>query len=253
MWCSECRQEVPATASEFDGALTCVRCGHAYESFSSGGSPSLEEIPGDAWTELTGWQASNDLGQIGQMLAEDAHDWPRRPASRRSASGGSTARSTGRQDAAPQDTAANSGWHAGWLAEEQRAAALTVPQRPRRRMSRSIGPIILLSMMSLACGGSLLVWSVIGGRADLWDLGFPIAVAGQIALAVGVVLQLERIWIENRHLDGKLDAVDSHVKQLTQSTRADAAVEPDDVVPTPHFATQPSHASQSTRSQSTKP
>jgi hypothetical protein len=110
-------------------------------------------------------------------------------------------------------------------------------------VARSIGPIILLSMMALACGGSLLVWSVIGGRADLWDLGFPIALAGQIALAVGVVLQLERIWLENRHLDGKLDAVDSHVKQLSRNTRTDAAAASEDLVPPPHFADQPSRAS----------
>jgi hypothetical protein len=229
MWCSECRQEVPAIASEFDGTLTCVRCGQGFESYSCGDhSPTLEEIPGNAWAELTGWQDSDDLDQIGRTLHEDARQWPRRSAPRHNT----------------PHQADSSGWHAGWLAEEQRAASLTVSRRPGRRVARSIGPIILLSMTALACGGSLLVWSVVGGRADLWDLGFPIALAGQIALAVGVVLQLERIWIENRHLDGKLDAVDSHVKQLTHTTRADAAVNSDDLVPPPHFATQPSRTPQ---------
>jgi hypothetical protein len=241
MWCSECRQEVPAIASEFDGVLTCVRCGQGFQSYSqSDGSAGVEEIPGDAWAELTGWQDSDDLSQIGRELDDDARQWPRRSVPRQSGA----RRADVRNNDARNTDADSSGWHAGWLAEEQRAASLTVTQRPGRRVARSIGPIILLSMMSLACGGSLLVWSVIGGRADLWDLGFPIAVAGQIALAVGVVLQLERIWIENRHLDGKLDAVDSHVKQLSHSTRADVAASSDELVPPPHFASQPSHAPQ---------
>ncbi|MEZ6073826.1 MAG: hypothetical protein R3C10_26990 [Pirellulales bacterium] len=233
MWCSECRQEVPAIAATSSGALACARCGRKCESWPGGETSSLlEEIPGDAWTELTGWQSSDDLGQIGRMLEEDAQRSSQRSRPQTVAS------AKRRHDVGGDDDSASIGWQAGWVAEEHRATSLTVAPPKRRPAARSIGPIILLSMMTVACGGSLLVWSVIRGRADLWDLGFPIALAGQIGLAVGVVLQLERIWLENRHLDGKLDAVNTQVKQLTRRGRVDAATTDDQRVPPPHFAEQ---------------
>ena len=32
------------------------------------------------------------------------------------------------------------------------------------------------------------------GRQDLWAIGTPIILAGQIVLVLGLVLQLDRIW-----------------------------------------------------------
>jgi hypothetical protein len=74
-----------------------------------------------------------------------------------------------------------------------------------------------LGLMAFTCGGVLLAWSYAVGRADLWNLGIPITVVGQIGLLVGLVLQLERIWQNNRYAVEKLDEVDEHLADIRHS------------------------------------
>jgi hypothetical protein len=74
-----------------------------------------------------------------------------------------------------------------------------------------------IGLMGFCCGGVLLGWSFLAGRADLWNLGIPIAVGGQIALLIGLVLQLERIWQNNRYAVEKLDEVDERLADMHHS------------------------------------
>ncbi len=46
----------------------------------------------------------------------------------------------------------------------------------------------------------------------------PIALAGQVGLLLGLVLQSERIWHNSRYAVGKLDHVDSQLHKLKQTT-----------------------------------
>lgn len=88
-----------------------------------------------------------------------------------------------------------------------------------KRASGLAWMIMSLGFMAFACGGMLLAWSFVTGRQDLWNWGMPAAIGGQIALLIGLVLQLERIWQNNRYAVEKLDEVDERLADIkhTQS------------------------------------
>jgi hypothetical protein len=73
---------------------------------------------------------------------------------------------------------------------------------------------ILLGIAALLGGGISLGCSALGGRADYWNYGLPFVVGGQIVLLVGLVLQLDRLWRENRSAAAKLDEVDEELHDL---------------------------------------
>jgi len=77
---------------------------------------------------------------------------------------------------------------------------------------------LALGMTAFACGGMLLGWSLVAGRDELWTLGLPIALGGQIGLLVGLVLQLDRLWHDSRHAAAKLDDVDQQLHELRTAT-----------------------------------
>ena len=56
------------------------------------------------------------------------------------------------------------------------------------------------------------------GRQELWNIGLPVALVGQIALLVGLVLQLDRLWRDSREAAAKLDNVDEQLHDLKAAT-----------------------------------
>jgi hypothetical protein len=78
--------------------------------------------------------------------------------------------------------------------------------------------VFTLGIASSACGGILLGWSLAGGRQDLWNVGLPVALVGQIALLAGLVLQIDRLWHDNRAAASKLDDVDQQIHKLETTT-----------------------------------
>ena len=77
---------------------------------------------------------------------------------------------------------------------------------------------LLLGTMSFVCGGILLAWSMIAGRPELWSIGLPIAIGGQIVLLMGLVLQIDRLWFDNRAAVAKLNDVDEQLGELKVTT-----------------------------------
>lgn len=78
--------------------------------------------------------------------------------------------------------------------------------------------VLSLGLMAFVCGGVLLGWSMVTGRQDLWTLGMPIALGGQIVLIVGLILQLDHLWHDNRDTAAKLDHVDQRLHHLKTTT-----------------------------------
>ncbi|MBX7168474.1 MAG: hypothetical protein K1X74_19210 [Pirellulales bacterium] len=75
-----------------------------------------------------------------------------------------------------------------------------------------------LGLAAFACGGSLLAFAYLEHRSDLWELGVPMTLTGQVGLLFALGLQLERIWMENRETVGKLADVDRQLEDLQQTT-----------------------------------
>ena len=197
MWCSQCRQDVPALPSGDEQGLCCPRCGEAI-CIDPANAP-------DQPSAYDGWELDEQLRQIERTLQTD-----------KAKAGQSDA--IYRQEAARFDLphAGPAAWHV--------PAATPPKERTTRTADRGslLGTLTWLALSlgtaSLVCGGILLGWSLATGRHELWTIGLPVALVGQVALLVGLVLQLDRLWHDNRAAATKLDNVDQQLHDLKTAT-----------------------------------
>ncbi|MFZ5832155.1 MAG: hypothetical protein ACOY3P_18890 [Planctomycetota bacterium] len=95
-----------------------------------------------------------------------------------------------------------------------RAEPVAGEDRSVRASGAFASTALMLGTLALVCGGVLLGWSALGNRPELWSLGLPIAVGGQIALLIGLLLQLERLWQDHRHAADHLKKVGKQLDDL---------------------------------------
>jgi hypothetical protein len=57
---------------------------------------------------------------------------------------------------------------------------------------------LLLGTMTVVCGGSLVFWSWVADRPELWRVGQPIALGGVCALVAALALYVDRAWQDER-------------------------------------------------------
>jgi hypothetical protein len=69
-------------------------------------------------------------------------------------------------------------------------------------------------LIALACGGTMLVWSVPMGREDLWSLGLPLALGGQGAIIFGLIGLLEVASGRQKSLKTALDEHRQRLERL---------------------------------------
>jgi hypothetical protein len=203
MWCTGCRQDVPALPSGDKQTLCCSRCGAAvcadpYKTADT--STPVDELPG-----YDGWELDEQLQHIQRVLQTG------NVKNRKSETFGQ--REIARFDP-PQ---------AGPPAQHVATSNRPGKRRKTVRRRRAVSDIftwfaVALGTTSFVCGGVLLIWSLATGRHELWNVGLPVAVVGQIALLVGLVLQIDRLWCDNRQAAAKLDDVDQQIHELKTTT-----------------------------------
>lgn len=215
MWCRNCRQDVPCVGSGEEGKLRCLRCDGPLEKSPRAVNldppelpPSSEEAVASANhgagepSALDNWEMEEELRHLGRKLGCD-RDCPETP-----------------QDAQPPEFGrvesgheGPSGWHRGEAAKPA--------GQPVRGFSLAVLVAWLaasLGMMAFVCGGVLVAWSLIADRPELWNLGLPLALGGQLALLLGLLLQLDRMRQDNRQAASKLDNVDEQLHDLRTTT-----------------------------------
>jgi len=69
-----------------------------------------------------------------------------------------------------------------------------------------------LGLMAFACGGAMLVWSVIEGREELWSYGIPLVLGGQGAVIFGLIGLAENAAQRQKQMAA---ALDEHRQRLT--------------------------------------
>jgi hypothetical protein len=190
MWCKQCRQDVPALPSADKQNYCCPRCG---ETISV--EPSYD-----------GWEMDEQLRHAERVLQSNKLR-------------GREAESIYRREASRFDLphAGPPTWH----------APTAQPPARQRKTDQADSPTltgmlawlaISLGTTAFVCGGILLGWSLITGRQELWTIGLPVTLVGQVALLIGLVLQLDRLWHDNRASAAKLDNVDEQLHDLKAST-----------------------------------
>jgi len=65
----------------------------------------------------------------------------------------------------------------------------------------------------------LVAWSIVAQRDELWRVGLPITLVGQAMLVIGGALQLESLWVSNRHTHRAIERMGGELERLQQSTK----------------------------------
>ena len=95
----------------------------------------------------------------------------------------------------------------------------TAPNADRGSATGAITWLALsLGTASFVCGGILLGWSMATGRQELWTIGLPVTLVGQVGLLLGLVLQLDRLWHDNHAAAARLDNVGEQLNDLKAAT-----------------------------------
>jgi len=87
-----------------------------------------------------------------------------------------------------------------------------------RMLALAAWMILLIGTAGFACGVALMAWSMHTGRQELWTIGTPTAFAGQIALGMGLVLQMDRVWRDSRWAVARMETVDEQLQDLKTAT-----------------------------------
>lgn len=169
-----------------------------------GEDASPEQTPLDAVTDqppsFDGWELDEELRHIQRILAVEKTA----SAPARSSMDFYTRLDPGHRTPAPWGGRASKP-----TVQRRDAEATTVGW-----LSTLISIVLSTGLMAFAFGGVLLVWSFVTGRQDLWTFGMPIAMAGQIVLLMGFILQMDRLWHDNRNTAAKLEHVDERLDDL---------------------------------------
>ena len=88
------------------------------------------------------------------------------------------------------------------------------PKTVRWRSSILCWAMLMLGVALFACGGSLIGFSLLGDRGELWNLGTPLALAGQAAFLIGLVLQLDVIWYQSRQTSRSVSRLDLRLMEM---------------------------------------
>ena len=221
MWCSTCKRDVPGISSqETPGTLCCARCGRA-------ASANGDDKPAEADDTSTDPQVSD-------WLDEDVSYWNNQPAS------DLPYEWELRDDVyASQRLQRNlcSGWQTGSTAHAHNPAAtpwstthstpqaatplITAPAADRvtERATKFVSwSFVYLGLIALICGAALTAWAYLAGRGELWVVGIPTAVLGQIGLVFGLILQLDGLWHSHQRSSQSFALLDHRISDLRQTT-----------------------------------
>lgn len=219
MWCGNCQQDVPGIAIKEDGnRICCARCSGLLAGITGRtpvvitDEPPREAVPTEtalpkaeapeqveaivAPPLLDDWSLENDLAAVTRMMHTLRSDAP--------ASATAAIEPRRSHDGQP------------WRMPDSRSPRPTLA--PPKRGSWLAWPVLMIGMMTFCCGAVLLGWSFATGRGDLWTFGMPAVLAGQGLLVLGLVVQLEGLWQNNRETRETLDGLDRELAELRHAT-----------------------------------
>jgi hypothetical protein len=233
MWCKRCGQDVPALSLSDEGGYVCPRCMENVLVRQSvppraevdprkdpiGALGLDDEKPRNAFTptRYDRWEWDEQLRHIHRAAGGGQHAAPH----------------TGAEHGEPTSAVEPARLDAARHGPPPHHFA---PKRPRvttkQRKGKTGGGLAVLSWTAITvglgtfvCGGFLLGWSMVHHRPDVWNLGLPVAMGGQIVLLIGLVLQLEELWNGTSRTAATLDRVNQQLHDL-QTTASRLNVHP---------------------------
>lgn len=187
--------------------MGCARCHGALAKSSHDKAAKVEEVvspttapdPLRTAPALDDWNLDHDLAAVTRIMQ--------------------TMRAEGASP--PRESASAEYRSPAWLAihpAHTRVEHQPIVKQRGKRSNVLAWPMLMLGMMSFACGAVLLCWSFVTGRGDLWTYGMPAVLAGQGLLVLGLVLQLDGLWQNNRDTHETLSELDRELSELRHAT-----------------------------------
>ncbi len=226
MWCKNCQQDVAAVATALDGRPCCVRCGDVmvgsrfHAPSENRGVP--EPAPAAAQSQTVTLRAPLSLFDHWELDEQLRHV-------ERVLSG---ARFTAKVEAPADEAGARIESHRSPTTEladdtETDEAALDPTDAKRSSRRRFVHPrhkqaqrpkltwfTVAAGAMALVGGIAMLACGWLLHRGDLQSIGLPITLLGQVAVLVGMVLQLDLVRRDHRRTDDKLSKFQDQLDDL---------------------------------------
>jgi hypothetical protein len=194
MWCRICRQDVPVVAGARGNAMACPRCGGRLGNACLGGRATQLGAVADGGIDLTGQQFVEVTGTTPPVDWDNWELSDRMQPVKRMASRSSVVRQRTPWD--PEHVVRIDTSHSGRRHAENCSTVADDAIKPAAG-SESRGPLAWLSLgLGLACstcGALLAVTGLVESRNDLWNVGLPLVVVGQLVLLLGLALRLRQV------------------------------------------------------------
>jgi hypothetical protein len=198
MWCAACQQDVPGVAaSAGEAAVCCARCG---KTLAEGPARAKSKVPFEdlpEFVELEDWEFAETIEQAARRVHNIAHDLQVGPQRRQR-------RDTPHSLRSPASSRLSSRTRAG------------SKDQPNRSTNSTPWLVLALGLGVFVCGAALIAISLVSERPQLWQMGLPMVLGGQVAILAVVASQLDSVWNSNRATFVALHAMDEQVRQLRE-------------------------------------
>ncbi len=219
MWCTACQQDVPGVArSASDSAVSCARCGQSLamppvnSSHGTGTSDDgprsapdseMDELPLPEFMELEDWDFEEVLSEADRIV-----------------------RSARRQRAMWEKEAGVSlrvepAHRLGPASGRRKRESTGEIAKPAARTNSVSWAVVSLGLAVFVCGAILVGIAVVQGRTDLWQIGLPMVLGGQVAVIAVVIGQLEAVWQSNKATFLALHAMEERIGSWQKSSEVD--------------------------------
>ncbi len=196
MWCAACQQDVPGVAaSANDSRACCARCGQRLTRPACVDAPSVpfEDLPD--FIELEDWEFAETIQEAERLVRNVTADLePIRLLHERKT----------------RPSAAQRRGHT----RPKKSPRTTTEDHSDKPNSPLPWIVLALGLGVFVCGAALIVLSLMQQRPQLWQIGLPMVLGGQMAVLAVVIGQLDAVGNSNRATFVALHAMDDQVRQL---------------------------------------
>ena len=197
--------------------LCCARCSGSVPVKRS--DTTAPEGPVAETTTVTDWRTQEEPFWNNEPLCELLDEWKLQDDShaakrlRRNVCGERKDKSTANSSGVETDSGAT--LHGASVSMNSLPDSEPVTEGARKFVAWSV---VYLGLVALICGATLTAWAYLEGRAELWLVGVPTAVLGQIALMLGLIVQLDGLWQSHRKSRRTFAVLDDRLSNLRQSS-----------------------------------
>lgn len=218
MWCKQCRQDVPGSATVVVGQFVCPRCSQTLAEESHGSKPADNERR-SATREM---EFEAPPRPWDPPLDPDDFDWDQNIKTLRALTA-EIAPSLANREPIASSIAGDDALRTASKSSGRKIRRIDREHAPAHARHRSFGAaltwlVIWCSATAVVAGVVVVGWAIQHARTDLSVQGQWIAGAGLAGFLIGILMQLERIWHVSRRALDRIDELDDRLARFEESS-----------------------------------